>query len=254
MVTTGSHSLLGGKTLWCWRILTFCMSPDYVSGVIKKARAVEDVGGERYEEALLDRYSDHGFTAVSSRVFSLGTPGLDLVPSLEALESNVVIRNHSIVTNECPNEVCVLEISTEMWEDWILLQFVDLRESQQTNGPWNLALEVFWAYWAKTLTISLRRAVPAVHQYAKQFRINALTHTLSFSLKAYTFLIFKDRGLKRCQQTSFDEERGLNCCDQASSRWKKRFLRWFFGSKGIVVSALEGLNFSRELPYSGSLL
>ncbi|GKG51189.1 hypothetical protein Tco_0541573, partial [Tanacetum coccineum] len=40
---------------------------------------------------------------------------------------------------------------------------------------------------------------------------------------AYTFLYFKEQGLKRCQQTPFDikkrdnEERGLNCCDQASS-------------------------------------
>ncbi|GKA42861.1 hypothetical protein Tco_0735521 [Tanacetum coccineum] len=40
--------------------------------------------------------------------------------------------------------------------------------------------------------------------------------------EAYTFLLFKERGLKRCQQTPFDikerdEERGLNCFVQTSS-------------------------------------
>ncbi|GKE29582.1 hypothetical protein Tco_1444966 [Tanacetum coccineum] len=65
--------------------------------------------------------------------------------------------------------------------------------------------------------------------------LNAFTAAASSSriiipANAYTFLYFKEQGLKRCQQTPFDikerdnKDRGLNYCDQASLDIKERGL------------------------------
>ncbi|GJY46715.1 hypothetical protein Tco_0435778 [Tanacetum coccineum] len=94
----------------------------------------------------------------------------------------------------CPNEVCVLEISNEMWKIGILLETsVILREIStkifhiRVTGHWvkstlvnlgrwsrdyligsfGIGLRGLVGYWAKTWTISLRRC-PTDHQTAMQ--------------------------------------------------------------------------------------